>query len=229
MKKSLMILTMLVFIGLLAACAGTTEIVEAETDTQNNTQNTQVETGAEDGVFDPENFTFQIPLQTSLIVGSFELEGAENEITSEQATELLPLWQVLKNLLESDTAAAAEMDAVVNQIADTMTAAQMEAITNMELTQESTRTLMDELGLAENFQRPEGAEGEVGSGPQRPEGMPEGMGAGGGPGGDGLTPEQMEAMQATREAGGGGMGRGGTGMGMNTGLIDALIELLQSK
>jgi hypothetical protein len=222
MKKLTILLSMLVIMVLLAACGGTTEIVEAETNTQNNPQ---TETGAEDGAFDPENFAFEMPLQTSLIMGSFELEGTENEITSEQATELIPLWQVLKNLLDSDTAAAAEIDAVVNQISDTMTDDQIAYINNMVFDPQSMRTLMEELGLNQGFQRPEGAEGEEGSGPQRPEGMPEGMGPGSGPGGDGLTPEQIEAMQATREAGG-GMGRG---MGMNTELIDALIELLQSK
>jgi hypothetical protein len=230
MKKHSLLFTMLATLGLLVACSSNTDatanINQAETSLQDSAPDSDI---SQEGP-PPEGFELEVPLQTALIIGSFELEETENEITTEQASELLPLWMVLKNLLESDTAAAAEIDALTNQIADTMTDAQMEQITDLEFDPQSQRTLMNELGLTEEFQRPERTDGEEGTGrgANRPEGMPEGMGPGGGQGGEGLTPEQIEELQATREAGGGRLG-GQMGMMGNTVLIDALIELLQSK
>jgi hypothetical protein len=137
---------------------------------------------------------------------------------------------VLKGLLESDTAAVEEVNALTNQISGAMTDDQMIFINDLGLDAQSMRTLMEEMGLTDSLQRPEGADGEDGAGTGRPEGAPEGMGTGRGSGGGetGLTEEQMEAMQATREAGGGSMGNR-LGMMSNTALIDALIELLQNK
>lgn len=225
MKKITVLLTILALIALLAACGGSAE-GPAANDTQ--AENVQLESEpGEDRVDDPMGpQNFELPLQTTLIVGTFSLEGTTEEVTAEQAAELLPLWQVLKTLLESDTAAAAEVEALTNQIADTMTVDQMAAIEAMSLTVQELQALNQELGLNEGFVRPEAAEaGEPGTG--RPEGMGPGMGPGGGQGETGLTPEQIESMQATREAGGGGFG--GRGGMMNTELIEALIELLQGK
>lgn len=220
MKKLTLIFNILAVLGLLAACGSNADAVA------NNTASDSQETVADIEQMPPEGFEFEVPLQTALVIGSFELEGTENEITAEQAAKLLPLWMVLKNLLESDTAAAEEIEALTNQISDTMSAAQLAYIDNLELDPQSQRALMDELGLAEGFEPPETADGEVPQrGANRPEGMGPGMGQGGGQGAEGLTPEQLEELQATREAGG---GRFGGQMG-NTVLIDALIELLQNK
>ena len=223
MKKLMILLSMLTILGLLAACGGN---ADAASNT-NQQESAPASDTTQDGTLAG---GFEVPLQTTLIVGSFELEGTENEITAEQAAELLPLWMVLKNLLESDTAAVEEVNALTNQINNAMTDAQIDQISSMEQTGQSMRMLMEELGLNQSFQRPETTEGEEGSqrGANRPEGMPSGVGPGGGQGTEGLTPEQIESMQATREAGGGGAGRG-MGVMVNTDLINALIELLQSK
>ncbi|PJH74752.1 MAG: hypothetical protein CO064_10305, partial [Anaerolineae bacterium CG_4_9_14_0_8_um_filter_58_9] len=61
--------------------------------------------------------------------------------------ELLPLWQEYNELTRSDTAAQAEIDAVVAQIQETMTPQQVQAITDMKLTQQDEFSLMQELGL----------------------------------------------------------------------------------
>jgi hypothetical protein len=57
-------------------------------------------------------------------------------VTAEQAAELLPLWQTLQVLSESDTAADQEMEALTTQVQETMTAEQRQAITAMNLTRE---------------------------------------------------------------------------------------------
>lgn len=83
-----------------------------------------------------------------LALGTLELEGTENAVTAEQAAALLPLWQAYNSLSASDTAAQAEIDALVAQIQETMSAEQTQAIADMQLTMESMRTLMQELGLS---------------------------------------------------------------------------------
>jgi hypothetical protein len=227
MKKLQMLAGLLLIAALLVGCGSTSQNEDLNADPGN------LITGGNlsgDGDTTPDTMnefsTRELPLMNQLMIGTFQMEDTAYAIDAEQAAELLPLWQVLKGLLESDTAATAEIDAVVNQIAETMTDEQMQSIAEMELTMETTLDLMQELGL-DLMQRPEGAEGGEG-GFQRPEGMPEGMGpgAGAGPGGmEGLSPEQLEAMQATREAGGDPMKI----RMRNTILIDPLIELLQSK
>jgi hypothetical protein len=218
MKKIVWVFGLLIFSGILAGCGGNPE---------QTVETNSVEVMQQDGAVSG-NPDFELPLQTRLILGSFELEGTENEITSQQAAQLVPLWQVLKNLQESETAAWEEINALANQISETMTEAQMTQINNMAFGPESMRTLLSELGLSDALQPPEGSEGEGNRGTQRPEGMPAGMEPGSGAGSEGLSPEQIESMQATREAGGGGIGRG-MGGSNNTELIVALIELLQSK
>jgi hypothetical protein len=44
----------------------------------------------------------------------------EDAVTAEQAQELLPLWETLKVLESSDTAATQEKDALIEQIQETM-------------------------------------------------------------------------------------------------------------
>jgi TolB protein len=154
------------------------------------------------------------------------LEETPQAVTAEQAQELLPLWQMLRTLQQSDTAAQVEIEAVLKQIQGAMTPEQLAAIKGMDLTLASMRTMAQELGLGIG-----GGEGSSGGqeGGFRP---PDGMVPGGGPGpGGGMFP-------------GGGMPGGGTDIspeerataiaermssGFGTALMDRLIELLESR
>jgi len=239
MKKTMQVMILIVLVLMLAAC-GSSSAQLAENNLQSVDENigsVSEQVSEPQGTWEPGSMQFEVPLQTLLILGTFKLEDTDQAIQAEQAKELLPLWQVLKNLLESETVAREEIDALVNQIAETMTAEQMQAIEAMQLTMQELGTLNSELGLDMGF--PQAADldqGEETSGFQRPEGMPEGMPGGGmGPGGgqglgQGLSPEELESLRATREAEGGGGGFGQRGGGMvNVQLIEALIELLQGK
>jgi hypothetical protein len=138
-------------------------------------------------------------------------------VDESQAAGLLPLWQALQSLQNSDTAAALELEAVARQIQDGMTAAQISAIADMALTEESLVALLEEGTLALGFggrgaaegETPQGfpAEGFAGGGPPGG-GLP---GAGGGPGGggsfpgaggQGLDPEALATRQAEFAGGG---------------------------
>lgn len=246
MKKFIILFSILILAVFLAACGS------SNTDT--NTASTAVlDTAVAQGEGTGERgaFSGELPEATRLIIGTFQLEETVNAVDTEQAAELLPLWQVYKSLMESDITATEEINALTDQIAETMTAEQMQAIEAMEISFEDMAALNQTLGLSSGFQRVDGTseEGEdivipddavIISGEFVPgEGVP-GSGNGNGPGGGGrgqsmgdatgLSSEEIESLQATMEASG---GRGGFGGGMgsmvSTELIDALIELLQSK
>lgn len=120
MKKTILILTILLMMILLAACGKTNNATETTSET------TDLSATAE------------------ILLGTFQLEGTDLEVTPEQAKQLLPLWQMLQSLSTSSTAASEEIEAVEAQIKSTMTTAQIEAIQGMQLTQEDLMTLMRE-------------------------------------------------------------------------------------
>jgi hypothetical protein len=215
MKKTIFLTLVLTL--LLAACGGTTESAPAD--------------NASAG-FDPN--TRELPLSTKLAIGTLKLEDTDQAVASDQAAELLPLWQVLNSLTSSDSAAPEEISAITEQIQETMTPEQLHAIEAMELTGEDIFATMQELGLTNAQVNAEGTPqaGGFGSG-QGPggAGFPGGGPPGGGPGGGGgfggqeLSPEQIATAQA-RRAGGGGAGFGNR---MMTPLVQAVIDLLESK
>lgn len=167
---------------------------------------------------------------SQLILGTFILEETEYAVGAELAPYLVPYWKLYRSLLESDTTAPEELTALIAEIQEVMDVDQVNHIASLELTQEDLMAYMNESGIMESL-RPEGTEGEDGERPGRPDGMPEGTGPGGGEGrgagAEGMDPELLATMQAEREAAGGGGGMGGNRMIVP--LIDALIELLESK
>ncbi len=166
----------------------------------------------------------ELPAQTKLILGTINLEETENAVTSEQAKELLPMFYVLKDLNDSDTAAQEEIDGLVNQIQETLTKDQINAIENMSLS------------MRDVFSAAQGNSGKTSSSDAA-------SAAGAGGGGQGGPPD----MGGMPGGGPGGMSGGGfpsTGTNTdssNTGartsmltetpsaLFDAVIELLQKK
>ena len=89
----------------------------------------------------------ELSTASKLVVGSFKLEETDLAITSEQAVALLPVWQVYQEVSTSDTAAQAEIDALIEQIQETLTTEQMDAINAMNLTQQDVFTIMQERGI----------------------------------------------------------------------------------
>ena len=93
------------------------------------------------------NLTQPLPLAESLLIGTLKLQGTSNAVNATQAAALVPLWQAYAQLTGSNTAAQAEVDAVVTQIQQTLTPAQVQAITAMKLTRQDLFTEMSSLGL----------------------------------------------------------------------------------
>lgn len=179
--------------------------------------------------------TGDLSATAQLIIGTFKLEETENVVTAEQATELLPLWQTMQVLSESDTAADQETEALIAQIQKTMTPEQMQAITDMNLTRADMMSVMQEQGMAmgsgpatgqDSTSQDGNSSSNSGQGFRPGGGMPppdERGFPGGGPGGggSGLTPDQIATAQASRQA--------SSGSSVPPMLINALIEYLQEK
>ena len=206
MVRTTMILGLLTLVIALAACGG----VQAQPGTGGEAAETpSADRTPRSGLPDD----FEMPLSMKLPVATLMLEETDFAVTPEQAEDLLPLWQMLRALQESGTASQIEIEAVYDQIQEALTPEQLAAIE--EMSPEDMRALFEELGMG----RQRGSESDEGGGFRPPEGMlpPPGMGPGGF---SDLSPEERATIMA---------GRGRMGLGSGTGMIDAVIELLETR
>jgi hypothetical protein len=181
-------LVLVLVAGILAGCGGSTA---ASADKQGSS------TPVLDSSADPGGYTSPVlgtayegalPASTQLVLGTFELEGTDNAVTPEQAKTLLPLWKVLQG---GSLQNSAETNAVLKQIEGVMTVEQLVAIASMQLSMEDLASWMQEQGV--NLAPPsDAAAGSAGFAPP-----------------NGMSEEEMAAMRATVQAGGGMPGGGG--------------------
>jgi hypothetical protein len=177
-----------------------------------------------------EDYPDALPIQTQLTLGTLKLEDTDLAVDSEQAAELLTLWQAIRSLSSSDITAEGEIEAIVNQILETMSPEQLGAIAAMEITQEGIFELTQELGFARGGDLT--ADGAPRISP------PDGMvpGSGGGPGGGlgggrfsegegtlDLDPEQIATLQAERAE------KQSSGDRFSMFLINPLIQMLEER
>ena len=229
MKKTILIFFTLLLIFTLSACVGKGSVNESAT------------ANGDSPAVDAADRQFEMPLETKLVLGTVKLDETDHAVDAEQASQLLPLWKALRSLGESETAAQAEIDAVISQIEDTMTEEQMDAIEAMQLTQadmtsvaeilgvemggfggemtEEMRATMEAMRESGNFQPPGG---DIPGGGMGPGG---GQGPGGGFGGQGgqMDPAARETAMAERG------GTRGARSGINTALLDGIIAFLDAK
>lgn len=167
--------------------------------------------------------------QLQLAVGIFKLEGTPQAVNAQEAAQLIPLWQLYSQLETSSSSAPQEVTATFNQIKSALTSGQINAITAMNLTNQEAFTFMQQQGIVQvgGFGGTPQANRTPRAGGGGGGGFPGGGGAGGpggsGPGGTSLNPSQIATAQARRAQGGGFSNR------LPSGLLNALIKLLQSK
>jgi len=175
------------------------------------------------------DFTDAVSTEMQLLLGSIKLEGTEQAITAEQANLLIPLWTNFKTLSQNmmpaqgdtgqgqtvNTEAQTQITELAKQIQAFMTPEQINTIASMQITQESSQTIMQELGLSVGGP-------QQGNGNQPPQGnMPQGTPPAGGPGGQPPNGDQMGTPPAD------GMQRG---MGfIPQELVDSLIKMLEQR
>lgn len=168
----------------------------------------------------------ELPIETQLAVGTLKLEEGGQDVTAEQAEELVVYWQVYKELSQSETAAQAEMDGLVAQIQETMTGPQLQAITDMALIQQDVLTAMQGMTVVSSdssdtmVRSPSGGSMPAGGPPDGSGALPDGgiaMDV------SGVAPAVDQAQNTQSSA-----GLSGTAVVPST-LIDAVIESLQQR
>jgi hypothetical protein len=229
MKKIILPLIIILMFFALVACTSSTSQATGENISGDGTPNGGPQ--------------FNMPTEVKFVIGTVKLDETDYAVDAEQASQLLPLWKALRSLSEDDTTAQAEIDALITQIGDTMTPEQTNAIEDMNLTMQDMGSVMEILGIEGNFGSPGQISEEMratmeaarasgdfpggGPGGDFPGGGPGGgQGPGGGFGGFGGAEMDPEA-RATAIAERGGMR--GSGFGINTTLLDGIIEFLEAK
>lgn len=237
-KKILIVLVMML---LLTACSGGESIapVQNQDSDMNEVQKEGVDTSGADNPADPDQVQsqeqkqemVQLSTQVRLILGSIALAESDLKLTQEQATALIPLWKVMKTLLSSDTAAGAEIEALLNQIQSVLTPEQLEWVNNFSITREAYQEILTKY-VPEEFQNAGSLMTEEG----REERQATAIAANGG-----TVPSELQSGGGGRGTGGGmggGIPGGGAGasVGERTGggagqlnpfLIDALVAELE--
>ncbi len=160
-------------------------------------------------------------LDNRLAVGTLLLEGTNQAVTSQEAKQLLTLWQQVQSLEKNNSSTnPADLQNVYQQIQADMTPDQIQAIQNLNLNGTEIQNLMSQYGI------------QVTPGTPTTGGFPT------------LTPDQRatrQAQRATQAAGGSGNtgvgstfsgtpGAGGFfGRGMTRLFVEPLINLLQQR
>ncbi len=172
-----------------------------------------------------------LPIETQLAVGTLKLAGTDQDISVEQAEELLVYWQVYKDISQSETAAQAEIDGLISQIQETMTANQMQAITEMNITQQDVMAAMQGVTVDSSNSSISTVSLPSSSGNDRamPAGGPPSDG-GGVPADSGMTADMGDAAPASNSGQSAQTGSGLTeSAGVPSALVQAVIQSLQQK
>lgn len=235
-KKTMILLGAMIALLALSACGGAADDPTesgpsegASSDIQ--TEQTEAETEVVRLSADYDNALSE---QSQLALGTMQLEDSELAVDEVLATELLPLWQALQSLSNSETTAEVELRAVVKQIQDSMAPEQIQAIVGMQLTEDSLSEMFEngDLGFG-GFGRQGGADGAGGGGFPGggfpgggfPGGGFPGGRPGGGAGGGGFGNFSEDDI-ATRQA---QFAEGGFGEFQDRALTRAVVVLLQTK
>jgi hypothetical protein len=152
MKKSIVITLILILAGVLVACTAMSGQNEAPSGAQGGEPPSGA--GAPNGApgqAPSGSGTAQVqalPIDSVVGIGIIKLEGTENAIDKDTATNLLPLFKALKALSTNSNTSVAEISALNKQIKNTLTAEQLTAIENLKITSMDVNKLLKENGLA---------------------------------------------------------------------------------
>jgi len=176
----------------------------------------------------------QLNSQIQLILGTMALTDSDLKLTQDQAAALLPLWKVMKTLLASDTAAGAEIEALLNQIRSVFSPQQLEWVNNFSISQAAYQEILTKY-VPEEFQNTgmlmtveereaRRATAMAANGGTIPSEL---QGSGGGRGmGSGGVPRNLTGEMGGQAAGPGQGASAGSGQ-LNVFLIDGLIAELE--
>ncbi len=210
MRRSTLPVLMTAFALVLAACGGS---AQAAASSQSTAASSAGGAGADglDALIGNQDPNAPLPLASALAVGTVKLDKTAQEITPDEAKQLIPLWQALQSLMQSDTSAQAEVEGVINQIQSTMSADQVDAIKAMNLKGSDEASIFGQGGAAFGGPNAQGTPDAI-----RTPGPGGGRFGGGFAGGDGGFPGGGGGGNFVFQDGGGGFAGGGPG-GFNGG------------
>jgi hypothetical protein len=170
----------------------------------------------------------ELPIEDQLAVGTLRLAETEQDITGEQAQELVLLWQTYREISQSETAAQAEIDGLIAQIRETMTDEQIQAIEEMRISQQDVLASVQGITVASSSSddnivtAPTGGDMPSGAAPLGngvpPDGaMPDDFG--------GTAPSAGTDQSSSAQAGSGF----GSTASVPSALVEAVIQSLQQK
>jgi hypothetical protein len=172
-------------------------------------------------------------IETELAVGTLKLRGTNQDVSLEQAQELVVYWQVYKELSQSETAAQAEIDGLIAQIQETMTDDQIQTITDMQISQQDVFTSMQGVTVASSnsSNSPVSLPSSSSNGGGMPASGPPADGGGVVP--DGGMPAEMSSGATASGTDQSQSVQSGSGLAGTTGvpsaLVEAVIQSLQQK
>jgi len=132
-------------------------------------------------------------LRNQLALGIMALEGTAQAVLAEQAVDLLPLWQAMAVLEQSQNSAQVEVEALQTQLVESLSTEQLQAIADMRLTNDDLAAFYSEQGI------------EMGSTSGESQGM---QGAN-----KDMNEEERAAFRAARQASEAGDSSGSSGSG----------------
>jgi hypothetical protein len=226
MRKIILISSGLFLLLGLSACSSSAS-ARSSTQTAGGNSNSEAALTSQNKNLLSTDYDNALPVETQLIIGTFKLEDTQNAVDAATAKELLPLWQAVQTLGNSDTTSSIEMDALYKQIQETMTPDQIAAIAAMHLTRQDISQVTQAMGLSfpggGNFtpeQRATAQAARQRGQDSRGGGFPGGeFFGGGGPGGGGFNPQQRSTAVPGQSS----------NTRTNTVFLDAIIKLMQSK
>jgi hypothetical protein len=155
MKKSIVIALILILAGVLVACTA----IAGQNGALSGAPNGEAPSGAggpggrqggAPGQAPSGSSTAQaesLPIDSVAGIGIIKLEGTDNAIDKDTASNLLPLFKALKALSTNSNTSVAEITALNKQIKNTLTADQITAIENLKITSTDVNKLLKENGL----------------------------------------------------------------------------------
>jgi len=158
-----------------------------------------------------EDYEDALSVRNQLALGALELEKTPDAISSEQAVNLVLLWQTIKALGEASTSAPEEMEAVQDLIVAGLEPAQIASIAALKLTNADLQAYYVEIGVSEVKTPEPDATPQSGSLRELPQ-------------------EEREAARATAQAMGTPVGGGSGGdTSKRDVLLDNVLELLTAR
>jgi hypothetical protein len=139
MKKNILFLILLVLMLALSACSSTGETASDTGDQASVASNTEGTPAAGDQT--------ALSDTVELMIGTMLLDSTDQAVDAAKAGTLLTLWKAYRSLNDSETSAAAELDAVVKQIKGEMTPEQLAAIEALQLTNANMMEKMQQAGI----------------------------------------------------------------------------------